>query len=191
LRQSNNLERNARPHNMTDTFRTERLIAERLGEKHLAELVVMHQTPKVMATLGGVRSEAVTAQYLADNLEHWQRYEFGLWIFRDLNGAFAGRGGIRHLLVEERDEVELAYSLMGEFWGKGLATEMATALVRMAFEQYNLPDLVALALTTNKASRRVMEKLGFRYKRDVSHGGFENALYRLPNPHPLQPLVMG
>jgi RimJ/RimL family protein N-acetyltransferase len=40
-------------------------------------------------------------------------------------------------------------------------------------------DLVCFTLTTNHASQRVMEKVGFRYERDVLHAGLPHVLYRL------------
>ena len=39
--------------------------------------------------------------------------------------------------------------------------------------------IVAFTLTTNGASRRVMEKLGFRFERDIIHAGLPHVLYRL------------
>jgi ribosomal-protein-alanine N-acetyltransferase len=52
------------------TFRTDRLIAERLRVEDLDELSRMHQDPRVMATLGGLRSDEQTQQFLRDNLRH-------------------------------------------------------------------------------------------------------------------------
>jgi RimJ/RimL family protein N-acetyltransferase len=37
---------------------------------------------------------------------------------------------------------------------------------------------VAVTLTTNTASRRVMEKLGMNYERDIEHAGLPHVLYR-------------
>ena len=73
------------------------------------------------------------------------------------------------------DEVELAYALMAEYWGRGLATEMAKAILNVAFEQLGLTDLVCFTLTTNRASQRVMEKAGFECERDRSRTGKEEA----------------
>ena len=52
---------------LTETFRTDRLLAERLREEHLGEIRRMHHDPRVMATLGGLRSDEQTARYLRDN----------------------------------------------------------------------------------------------------------------------------
>lgn len=162
------------------TFRTDRLIAERLRGEDLDELCRMHHDPRVMATLGGLRSDEQTQQFLRDNLRHWDRHGYGLWMFRaKAGGRFVGRGGLRHVHVGGHDEVELAYALMAEFWGSGLATEMAKAIVTVAFAHLGMADIVAFTLATNQASRRVMEKVGFQFERDIVHAGLPHVLYRL------------
>ena len=133
-----------------------------------------------MATLGGVRSDEETRQMLAAYLEHWQRHGFGLWMFFSKHdGKFVGRGGVRHIEIDSRDEVEVAYALMPKFWNQGLATEIAAASVRIAFQQLDLAELVCFTLPTNTASRRVMEKCGFQFERGFIWKSLPHVLYRL------------
>ncbi len=165
---------------LIDTFCTDRLIADRLQANHLSDLCRMHQNSRVMATLKGIRSDDVTRQFLDQELEHWNRHGFGLWVFGDkVDGQFVGRGGLRNTLVGGNDGVELAYALMPEYWGKGLATEMAEASLKIGFEQLGLVDVVCFTMTTNRASQRVMEKVGFKYERDIIHADLPHVFYRL------------
>jgi Acetyltransferase (GNAT) domain len=83
-----------------ERFETARLRAERLRENHLADLITLHLDPHVMRHLGGVRSPETTRAYVTANLEHWDRFGFGLWVLRTRDGEFAGRAGIRHMVVE-------------------------------------------------------------------------------------------
>lgn len=164
----------------TATFRTERLLAERLRAEDLDELRRMDRDPWVMATLGGVRLDDETRRALAGNLDHWDRHGFGIWTFRDsLDGRFVGRGGLRNARVDGNDEVELLYALRAEYWGKGLATELARAILTVGFEQLGLADVTCFTLPTNRASRRVMEKVAFTYERDMLHAGLPHVLYRI------------
>jgi RimJ/RimL family protein N-acetyltransferase len=168
---------------MIATFQTPRLTAERLQAHHLGELCRMHGDPAVMATLGGLRPEDETRRFLAEGLAHWDRHGYGLWVVRDLRDTrFAGRAGLRHVHVGGADEVELAYALMAEFWGRGMATELSRALLTVAFEHLRLDDLVCFTLRTNRASQRVMEKAGFTFEREVSHAGMPHVLYRMHRP---------
>jgi [ribosomal protein S5]-alanine N-acetyltransferase len=163
-----------------DEIRTPRLLLTRMRPDDLDELIRMHRDPRVMATLGGVRTDEETKSYLGRHLAHWEQHGFGWWVAREpLTRSFIGRGGPRHATIEGRPEVEIGYGLMPEFWGRGLATELAREGVRVGFEELERPDLVCFTLPTNRASRRVMEKAGFRYERDVVHADLPHVLYRL------------
>jgi ribosomal-protein-alanine N-acetyltransferase len=159
---------------------TERLLATPLRAQDFDVLCELHRDPAVMATLGGIRTDDVTRAYLTENLAHWDEHGFGLWIFRErATTAFVGRGGLRHVVLEGQSEVEVTYALAREAWGKGFATEIAIAAVDVAFRQLGLQDLVAFAIPENLGSRRVMEKVGFRYEGDIVHQGERHVLYRL------------
>ncbi len=165
---------------LTEAFHTDRLFAERLQAHHFDELCQMHRNPEVMATLGGIRSDELTRQFLHDNLAHWQRWGYGLWVFRDkASGDFVGRGGLRNVQIEDSDAVELAYALMPAFWGKGLATEMSEAILAVGFDRLGLTNAVCFTLTANRASQRVMEKVGFEYKCDIIHADLPHVFYRI------------
>lgn len=92
---------------------------------------------------------------------------------------FVGRAGLRYAEVGGAWEVELAYALLAEFWGHGLASGIGEALLRIGFDVLRLENIVAFTLTTNQASRRVLEKLGFAYERDLDHHGRPHVLYRI------------
>jgi RimJ/RimL family protein N-acetyltransferase len=165
-----------------DHFQTARIRAERLRPDHLAELCAMHRDRRVMATLGGLRSDAATRNYLAANLNHWERHGYGLWVLRDEVGRFLGRAGIRHLIIEGEPEIELAYSFLTDHWGRGLATEIASALLRMAWTHLGLPNLVSYTGLANFASQRVLQKVGFSFERALDYEGEPCLLYRIHCP---------
>jgi ribosomal-protein-alanine N-acetyltransferase len=165
---------------MIEQRRTDRLILERLREADLGDLERMHSDPRVMETLGGIRSHPETLQFLEQNLDHWNTHGFGLWIFRDrASRQFTGRGGLRHVQVGGSDEVELAYSLLPEYWRRGLATEASKAILDVAFGPLGLAEVVGFTLPTNLKSRRVMEKLGFTLERELIHSKLPHVLFRL------------
>ena len=166
--------------NAWEELRTARLLLSRVRAADLDDFVRMYDDPRVMATLGGVRPAAWTAQYLERQLAHWDRHGFGFWTARDLlTGEFIGRGGLRYATVEGREEVEVGYGMRAEHWGRGLATELARESVRVGFTEIQRPDLVCFTLPSNSASRRVMEKVGFRYVRDVVYADLPHVLCRL------------
>jgi RimJ/RimL family protein N-acetyltransferase len=161
-----------------DCFSTPRLSAEKLHEGHLADLVALHLDHDVSRYLGGVRSPEVTKTYLSANMAHWDRHGFGLWALRTHAGEFAGRAGLRHVVVEGVEDVEIAYAFRRALWGQGLASEIGTALVAIGLSQLELPSLVGLVSPENRASRRVLEKSGFAVERNAIWRGEEVVLYR-------------
>jgi RimJ/RimL family protein N-acetyltransferase len=162
-----------------DSFSTPRLLAERLTSAHLPDVRRMDQNEEFMAHLGGVRDEAASLTYVERNLAHWTTHGFGLWILRDPSQrAVIGRAVLRHLDVEGADEVEIGYGFYPEFWGRGLATEVARACVRIGLAQLSLTSVVAVTVPTHHASQRVMVKAGLAYEREIIHQGLPHALFR-------------
>ncbi len=160
-------------------FTTARLSAERLHEDHLADLVALHRDAEVSRYLGGVRTPEVTKAYVATNIAHWDQHGFGLWTLRAKNGAFAGRAGLRHIPVDDVDEIEIFYAFKREFWGRGLASEMTTALTDIGLSQLMLPSLIGLVDVGNGASRRVLEKSNYLLERSTNRHGEDVAIYRI------------
>lgn len=161
-----------------DNFSTTRLTAERLHDDHLADLVALHLDPEVSRYLGGVRSAEVTKTYLDANMAHWNRCGFGLWVLRTRDGEFAGRAGIRHLLVDGVDEIEIAYAFKRSVWGQGFASEIASELTRIGLTQFRLPSLIGLVFVGNVASRRVLEKSNYALEKHATRHGEEVVIYR-------------
>jgi [ribosomal protein S5]-alanine N-acetyltransferase len=86
------------------------------------------------------------------------------------------------------DRTELGYWIAPEVWGKGLMTEAATAVVRCGFETIGLHKITTQCFVTNPASRRVIEKVGFRFvgraEDDIWRDGkwTTHLLYELTSP---------
>ena len=162
---------------------TRRLIGTPAGPAEFANIRRLHGDPRVMATLsadGNTFSEVQTRAFLKNAAEHWKLHGFGLWVFRERpDGEFVGYGGIKHAVVEGRDEIELAYAIRSDYWGKGFATEISIASLKLGFDLMHLDRIVAFTLPHNHASRGVMEKCGFTYQRDIVHAGLPHVLYVL------------
>jgi len=155
------------------------VVAERLTADHLPEVQRMHRDAAVMAQLGGVRDDAQTAAYLARNLQHWADHGFGLWILREAGGGDPiGRAVLRHLRVEGVDEVEVGYAFYPAFWGRGLATEVATACLELGRRELHLGTIVAVTVPGNRASQHVLRKVGLAYERDFMNEGALCSLFR-------------
>jgi RimJ/RimL family protein N-acetyltransferase len=147
---------------------------------HWLDLRRMDENEPFMARLGGVRDTAGTVAYLEMNVKHWADHGFGMWMLRDAaSSGVIGRAILRHLDVEGVDEVEVGYGFMPDYWGRGLATEIALECVRIGFDRLGFGSLVAITTPENLASQRVMTKAGLVYERDIVHAGVPHVLFRI------------
>lgn len=170
-----------------ESFETDRLLAVKLTINDFDKWMQLHTKSLVMATLGGIRSSEKTQENFEWNLNQWRDNGCGLWMFY-LKSTYEwiGRGGIRRIHLDGQDEIEIAFAIMPEFWHCGYATEMTQACIEIAFEVLRLKNVICFTLPTNKASRRVMEKSGFQYERDLVINDddidYPHVLYRIKNP---------
>ncbi|MCA8985198.1 MAG: GNAT family N-acetyltransferase [Planctomycetaceae bacterium] len=79
-------------------------------------------------------------------------------------------------------DVEIGWRLRPDYWGQGLATEAATAVMEFGFRRWRFPRLISVAQPENKASLRIMEKLGMEFERRFPHDGVEVVCYSKTNP---------
>ena len=88
---------------------------------------------------------------------------FQYWVIELLaTGEFVGVCGLRPYKPAE-EIIELGFHLRPKFWGQGLATEAARAAITYAFEKYAPKKLAAGHHPDNLSSKKVIDKLGFRY----------------------------
>ncbi len=158
---------------------TTRLRGQPLGPQDFDDVQRMHQDPRVMATLGGLRDADETRRFIQRVENLWRDDGFGLWALKSKEtGDFAGRGGFLRTNIGGRDEIELGYSFIPEFWSQGLATEFAKQAVQTAFDLLGMDDIVCFTLATNNASQRVMEKAGFVFEKRLIHEGMPHIFCR-------------
>jgi RimJ/RimL family protein N-acetyltransferase len=150
---------------MMASFETARLSLSLAQEADRENLVALERDPEVMRFLNGglpATEEGVDegASFLTP-----RGGEDDVWAAVETrSGAFAGWFSLRR--VREGDG-ELGYRLRRDAWGRGLATEGATALVAMGFGDQDFARIVATTMAVNRPSRRVLEKTGLTHKRTV------------------------
>lgn len=82
--------------------------------------------------------------------------------------------------------VEIGWRLAARYWGKGYASEAATAALAHAFGTLGLDEIVSFVVHDNERSTSVMRRIGMH--KDVG-GSFDHP--RVPDTHPhLQPHVL-
>lgn len=164
-----------------DRFETSRLVAERFTKSDEDDLRRLYSHPEVAAWLtvdGEPLSEAEVQRRVIHHLDHWKKHHFGAWMLRDkITNDFVGYCGLKYARPDGKDEVELFYALLPQWWKMGLATEVARTALAIA-DELQINEVVCFTLPWNQASRNVMEKLGFHYEKDIEHAGLPHVFYR-------------
>lgn len=147
---------------------TDRLRLRMFRDSDVDNLAAIFADPEVMRYVGNGqptdRAEAERA--LASILAHWRQHGFGRWAIEDKqSGEFVGYGGLRSLFGTP----EVVYHLATRHWGKGYATEIATASLKYGIEEKGFERFVAIAKPGNAASIHVMRKLGMRFEKETSY----------------------
>jgi RimJ/RimL family protein N-acetyltransferase len=152
-----------------DRIETDRLLMRRFTDDDREPFAVINADPEVTRYLSGPMSRAESDAYVERIRDHWDRWGYGLYAVELLaDPGLVGFVGLSHHRAMP-DEVEIGWRLARRVWGSGVATEGALAARDVAFGALGLLRLVSITTDENLASRRVMEKLGFRYDRHTPY----------------------
>ena len=163
---------------MQTILETERLLIREFGMDDLIALHRMISDPQVTRytgdggkTLDDVR-RGLEERMLAD----YRKRGFGRWatVYKP-TGAVIGFAGLKYL--DDVGEVDLGYRFFPEFWGQGLATEAAQPVLAYGFDRLNLRRIIGIADVENKASIRVLEKVGLQFEKFTTYHDHEVAWY--------------
>ena len=159
---------------------TERLIFRKFTSEDLPLLITQRSDPDVNRYLGGeeLQNPAALAQRIKFYISCYEKYGFGMcvMIWRP-TGEIIGSAGIQPLYGT--DDIEVGYSMIKDFWGRGIGTEAARGWLTFGFTDAGLEKIVAVAHLENTASRRIMEKLGMTYKKTEYHYNADCAFYSI------------
>ncbi len=157
-----------------DELRTERLLLRRWQPADAAEMTRINRDTEVGRYLNRPVDDAAVAGFYDLMVGHWQAHGFGPWALESLEagqrGRFLGFTGLAHVppfLSAAGSVPELGWRLDPECWGRGLATEAATAARDDAFGRLALSDILSIIHPDNERSQRVAGKLGMSIARQV------------------------
>ena len=125
--------------------------------------------PSFIRNIGdrGVRNLGDAAAYLRKGpVASYRDHGFGLYrMDAKASGEPIGMCGL--LKRDTLDDADLGYALLPEFCGHGYAVEAATAVLAHARATLGLGRILAITDPANRASMRLLEKLGFRLEKQV------------------------
>lgn len=154
---------------MPTVLETERLILRTWCENDLEPMFRINQDPKVMEYFPALVNKEDTLSFIDRVFKHQDEHGYSLYAVElKSTHEMIGFIGLLHRIREELDvpfnpSTEIGWRLASKYWGQGLATEGAKAVLDYAFGILDLPEIVSFTVVENKKSRRVMEKIGLTY----------------------------
>lgn len=148
-------------------FTTDRLFVRMLKEADLPYFYKLQSSADVMQYVGGV---VMTADEIKKDLKKIiTRYtqpdnDFWVWaIVRKEDQRFIGTCA---MVKNEKEEHEIGFRFLTEFWGSGYGKEVVGGLIAYAFTVLKQEQLVAYVNTENKASVKILEQY-FRFEKEM------------------------
>lgn len=166
-----------------EVIRTERLELRRWHlEADLDPFSAICADPAVMQWIGDGSAQTREQCELAIRAyeHHWEEHGLGLCAATlRSSGQLIGAIGlsIPAFLPEILPAIEIGWRLDQAYWGKGLATEAARAVMKFGFVEAGLDEIVSIHQVGNRASERVMDKLGMRLVRETVHPTWQRPLH--------------
>lgn len=160
---------------------TERLLLRELTADDAAFILEMLNEPAFIRNVAdrGVRTVAEAQAYIVEKLAPgYAERGLGFYLVElKKSGTAVGICGL--VKREAMDDVDIGYSTLERFWGRGYAFEAAAALMRHGNDVLGIPRIVGVTAPGNLISIKLLEKLGLRFERMVDLPGFEgpSALY--------------
>lgn len=147
-------------------LRTARLLLRSLDHADVPTLVHLVGTKEIAATTLNIPhpyAQVDAERFLAKANEDFRAgrcVSFAISILpgRDLCGA------VGLTITDMHKHAEIGYWIGVPFWGKGYATEAASAVVEFGFKTLQLNRIYAHHFTGNIGSQRVLEKIGMRHE---------------------------
>jgi [ribosomal protein S5]-alanine N-acetyltransferase len=138
-----------------------------------APLIIALNTPEVLQYVHEALpknledAKRIIAEIILPQYELYQLGRFAIHLKND--NSFVGWCGLKY--INEKDEIDLGYRFMQNEWGKGFATEAATACVQFGFKKRNIQTIIGRTHVDNIASQKVLHKIGLSFQHDIVEAG--------------------
>ncbi|WP_223598220.1 GNAT family N-acetyltransferase [Chryseobacterium sp. GVT01B] len=156
-----------------NTYETERLILRPMSREDRDFVFELYNRPKFIQHIGNrnVNSIEDAENYILNRFApQIERLGFGnyLLVTKDGNEKVGAVGIFER---EGLDIVDIGYSLLEEFEGKGYAFEAAQKVKSIGMDDFGLTKISAIISKDNVPSQKLIEKLGLRFKKYVTLPG--------------------
>lgn len=154
------------------TFTSERLGFRNWVEEDKAKMGIINADPMVMEYFPSIPNQKQTDEFVDRMMSEFAEYGYCYFAVDRLdNGDFIGFIGILNQDFESDFTpcVDIGWRLSKKEWGKGFATEGASACLDFAFNTLNRDAILSICPAINDKSEKVMKKIGMRKVKSFDH----------------------
>lgn len=169
---------------INDDFKleSERLILRRLTLYDAEDIFEYASDPQIDKYVPWEHNKSIdmTITFLKEEIAHYKEMNtFAFGLEHKENHKIIGIVNVGRW-DKECDWIEIGYTISREYWNQGITTEASKTLIEFIFKEMEVNRIEAVCIVDNKASERVMQKLGMTYegilrKRLFSNGNYYDA----------------
>lgn len=163
---------------------TKRLILREFETTDAEAMFRLNSNEEVLKYTGDKQFESIEkAKQFFKNYPDYEENGFGRWavISKETRETLGWCGLKKH----PDNSVDVGFRFFQNQWNKGFATEAGQACLEYGFQVLELPQIVANADKENKASIRVLEKIGMTFDKEQTYDGIENAVRFIKKNQPI------
>jgi len=158
---------------------TDRLLLREFILDDAEKFYQLNLNPNVIRYTGNAAFKSIDeAKSFLENYNDYKANGYGRWaVINKKSNEFIGWCGLKYGELE--NETDIGFRFFEEEWNKGYATESAAACLKYGFEVLKLNRIIGRAMKENKASIKVLEKIGLVYETDCMFENKEAVIYKI------------
>lgn len=164
--------------NLSIVFKTERLLVRHYTEADADNFFLLNGDPEVMRYIRPVKGRKETDLFFAEVIQYSKNNPaYGrMAVIEKQSNIFVGSFAI--IPLENTKHMQVGYSLLPPYWGKGFATELTKAGLKYVFSKTSLEEIFGVTESLNIDSQKVLLKNGFAFEKKYVENNKDLNLYR-------------
>jgi len=157
---------------------TERLYLRKFNIEDVKWLANIYADIEVMRYIaaGAVIHENLVKKGIERRISNYSEWKYPEGVILN-KSDFKPIGHCGFGLLQDKSDIEIAYLIDKPYWGKGYATEIASAMLNYGFDKINYKRVVGIVYPQNSASAKVLKKIGMEYEKEKELWGISFQLY--------------
>ena len=135
--------------------------------------------PEVIQFTGDKAFESIAeAKNFLEQYDQYKKYGVGrLAVIDRKTNKFMGWCGLK--FSPHLNEYDIGFRFFKIFWNQGYATETSGKCLEFGFENLQISKIIGRSMAENKASIKVLEKIGMTFKMNFDFDGCEGVVYQI------------